>query len=161
MFSRTSANYVNKFHIAHLLHEFKRARLFDFQQRLDFFVRDVAVLRDIVEHLLHLRGHRRSLLRRGGGHGVHIGQNNFERIGSYFDLRLFGAIGIQVEYSANAGAVTFNQAQTMEHLGKILVSGLRDAGTNIVWGKAGKKTAERNKLHLWSVTLIMILPLKL
>ena len=34
-----------------------------------------------------------------------------------------------------------------DDLGKILVSGLRDAGTNIVWGKAGKKTAERNKLH--------------
>lgn len=33
-------------------------------------------------------------------------------------MRLFGAIGIQVEYSANAGAVTFNQAQTIKELAK-------------------------------------------
>ena len=73
LFFRAAADHLHKSHFTHLLYELKCAGLFDFQQGLDFFIRDLAVLRDIVEHLLHLRGHRRSLLRRGGGHCVHIG----------------------------------------------------------------------------------------
>ena len=84
----------------------------------------MAVRGGIVKNLLHLRGHRRSLIRRGGGHGVHIGQHHLEGIGGCFDDRLYGAVFIKLIDPADAGAVALDQTQAMEHLGKILVAGL-------------------------------------
>ena len=79
---------------------------------------------------------------------VHVGQYDFERIGRCFNAGLHGAVFVQLKNTANAGAVAFNQTQTVEYFRQLLISRLRNANTNIFGGKTGKKSAKRDELHL-------------
>ena len=106
-----------------------------------------SVLRDMVEHLLHLCGHWRSPLRRGDRHCVHIGKHHLEGVVCRLNDRLDGAVLIELVYPADAGAVALNQMQAVEHPSKIPVARLGDPDADIVGGKAGEETADGDELH--------------
>ena len=58
-----------------------------------------------------------------------------------------GAACVELENAADAGAVAFNQAQTMKDLRQLLIPRLRNAETDILRGKTGQEAAQKNKLH--------------
>lgn len=68
---------------------------------------------------------------------IHVGQNNSERIGRCLNAGLNRAVFVQLENTANAGAVAFNQTQVVEYLCQFLISRLRNADSDIFGGKAG------------------------
>ena len=127
-------------------------RLLDVQQLLQLRIAHFAVLRQIVQHGLHLRGDRSGglcgcfLLASGSG-GVHVGQDQFECVRRHFDARLRGAILIERIDFANARAVGFDQLQAMENFRQPAVAGLRNAAADILGRKPGQQAADGNKFH--------------
>lgn len=86
-----------------------------------------------------------------GSRTVHIGQNNFEGIGSNLNSRLLGAIRIQIVNLTNTRAVGLNQVQTVENISEVFVSRLRNTAADIVGRKTRQKSADRDKLDLFVI----------
>ena len=144
LFYTSASNDFNQSVISHLLRKRERAGFLKSEQVLDFQIGNFPILVYIIKNLLHLRSNARSDFL--CGYAVHIGQNDLEGIGSNLNSRLLGAIRIQIINLTNTRAVGLNQVQTVENVSEIFVSRLRNTATDIVGGKTGQKSADRNKL---------------
>lgn len=123
------------------------------QQLLQLLVAHFTVFLEVVQNDFHLRRNDR----RGGlclrrvffarRSGVHVRQHDSKCICRCLNAGLDGAACVELENAADAGAVAFNQAQTMKDLRQLFIPRLRNAETDILRGKTGQETAQRNKLH--------------